>query len=121
MRGASERRMGRSEIIVSNHITRHAFGKPARTYQEVYPLCSLRQKHGRLAGGVASADDNHFFSHAQLRLHECGSIVDAVSFELRQIIDGQPAVPSAGRDNDGARGNRPTVVSINRVWFSIAR
>ena len=78
---------GWSLLNSPDQITRHAVGQSARTDQQVHVLCGLRQKHGGLPSRVASADNNHLFSGAQLRLHERCPIIDAVTFELRQVLE----------------------------------
>ena len=50
-------------------------------------LRRLREKHRGLTGRVAAADDDDLLAGAQLRLHERGVVVDASSFELREILE----------------------------------
>ena len=72
---------------------------PLGAHEHVHALGRLRQEHRRLARGIAAADDDDLFAAAQLRLHERRPVVDAGAFELREIVERQPPVLRAGRDD----------------------
>src|SRR4029077_3065002 len=44
-----------------DQIARHACRQSTGTHQDVDAFGGLREKYGRLSGGVSSAHDNHFF------------------------------------------------------------
>ena len=70
-----------------------------------------------LAGRVAAADDHDRVVHAQLRLDLGGRVVDARALELLEPGDGQPAVAGAGRDDQGAGGQR-VAAARRTTWCS---
>ena len=84
-------------------------------------LGRLREEHGGLAGGVASAHHDHLFAAAELRFDERRAVVDARAFELREVVDRQLAILGARRDDDGARRHRGPVVDRDGVRLPIAR
>ena len=64
------------------------------------------EEDGRLAGGVAAADDDHVGPAALLRLVRRRGVVDAAALEPGAPLDLQPAIVGAGRDQQALRDER---------------
>ena len=78
--------------------------------QERHERATPSEPHGSLAGGVAAADDSEARPGAELSLGRPRGVEDRQPLELRQALDREPAVLSAGRQKDGARGDLPVVL-----------
>ena len=81
-------------------------------------LASLRQKHRGLARRVGAADDDDLVAVAELRfLHEGRVVVDAGTFELREIRERRLTVSgSCGDDHRASRdASRRRPVSRRRA------
>ena len=66
---------GRILFDAANQIARHALRQPIRSHEHMHALARLREKDGRLAGGVAPSDHNDLFTAAQLCFHKCRAVV----------------------------------------------
>ena len=60
------------------------------------------EEYSRLAGRVATADDDDFLAFAELRFQMRGGVVDARADKTRKVVDRELAVLRARRDDDGA-------------------
>ena len=74
-----------------------------------------RQIDGRLAGGIAGADQRHLLAAAQPRLDRRGPVVHARSLELREVGDVEAAIACAARDHHRARPHRLAVADGEAV------
>src|SRR5204863_8099547 len=98
-----------------HQITGHGLGEAVRADEHVDAARGLRQEHRGLAGGIAAADHSHVFVLAELRFHGRGAVLHARTVEPRQVLNGQPPIRGAGRDDPGARRDLRTIVYFNRV------
>ena len=80
----------------------------------------LREKHRRLARGIAAADDDDLLADAQLRLHRRRAVVHAGAFELREVLERRLAVLGARRDDHRARADARPVVNLHGVRLPVA-
>ena len=77
----------RSVFNATNQISRHAARQPPGPDKQVDAFGGLREKDGGLAGRISAAHDYHFFTNAQLRLHEGRGVVHPRAFKLRQVFE----------------------------------
>src|ERR1700730_5352384 len=82
---------------------------------------ALREKHGGLTRGIATADDDHLLMAAQLRFDDGRSVVHTGAFELRQVHERWAAVFSAGGDDHGPRRHAWPILDPHGVRLPIAR
>ncbi len=75
----------------------------------------LGEEHGGLSGGVATTDDEHRDPGASPSFELRGGVVDARHLVPVEIGDGELAVVSAGRSDDGAPGHLAAVGEGERV------
>ena len=64
-----------------DQIARHRVRQTLPADHHVHVASAVREKDSRLSGGVAAADDDHFFCLAELRFDRRGSVIDAISLE----------------------------------------
>ena len=107
-------------LDAANEIARHRVCQPVAADQYLHASGGLREKHRRLTGGVATADDDDLLAHAQLRLHLRRAVVHARAFELREVIERRLAVLGAGGDDQRARRDARPVVHLHGVRRPIA-
>src|SRR6185437_2154536 len=101
---------GATLLNPANQVARHGVRQASRADHDVDMLCRLRQKYRRLTGGIAATHNYHFFAPAQLRLQECGAVVDAIAFESLQVFEREFAVfGSGGDDNRSSRQSRAAI------------
>jgi hypothetical protein len=103
-----------------DQVSRHGVGQAVGSYDHVDVPRRLGEEHGSLPRCIAAANDANLFAGAQLRLDESGSVVDAGTFELRDILERKLAVFRTGRDDDRTREYLRTVVEIDDVLPGVA-
>jgi hypothetical protein len=57
-------------LDASHQVAGHGVCKACRADQHVHTPRRLREVHGRLSGGIATADHNDFLIYAELSLYE---------------------------------------------------
>ena len=82
-------------------VARHARGESAPTHAEVDVTAVAGKEDGCLTRRVRPADDHHALALAGLRLDLGRRVEHAGPLEALESIDGQAAVPGAGRNHDG--------------------
>src|SRR5262249_38213408 len=79
-----------------------------------------REKHGRLACGISSADDNHILVPAEICLELRRSVVNTKPFESRQVGEIGLPIPRAARNDDRPRLNDDALAELHSVQRMIA-
>lgn len=92
-----------------DQVAGHAVFQVSATDQKMDGRRLARQEQGRLAGGVAAADDRHRVEAAGPRLPDGGGVVDPETFEPFDAGGGQPPVAGAGGHHDVGGGDRAAV------------
>src|SRR6185437_5981035 len=70
------------------------------------------QEHGRLARRIPSADDRHFLSATEPRLHGRCGVMNAVPFEFVVALKLEPSIAGAGGDDDAPRAHRIPPIDV---------
>src|SRR5260370_14064529 len=105
----------RTRFNAGNQVTRHGLGESRPSHQQMNLSCRSRQEHSCLPGRISASDDGDLLPAAELSLNGSGSIVDACAFELLQIWHIHFSILCAGRQNDTASLNRPSIVQFDGV------
>src|ERR1700683_1703751 len=81
----------------------------------------LREVDRGLAGGIAATDDDDLIVAAELRFDRSRAVVDAETIEPGDIVEREPAVFGARRDDDDAGGDAGAGVRLDDVRCAIAK
>src|SRR5262245_11836350 len=90
----------------TNQVSGHAHRETPGPDEQVNPSAGPREKHCRLTGRIGTSDNDDLVTVAKLRFfHKSRVVVDAGTFELREIGEWRFAVSGPGGDDDSASGN----------------
>ena len=107
-------------LELAHEVVRHRLAQVGAAVEQGHERAAAGEPDGGLAGGVPSADDADALGAAQLGLGRPGGVEDADSLVLVEVIDREPSVLRAGREQDRARGDLVIVFEADDV-ASVAR
>ena len=98
-----------------DEVVGHRLSEVGAAVEERDERAAAGEPDGRLAGGVAAANDGDARAGAEPRLGRTGGVEDRESLVLRQALEREPAVLGAGREQDGPRGDLVVVFEADEV------
>src|SRR5215469_9731827 len=105
----------------TNQVSGHAHRETVGPDEHVDPPTGPPEKHRRLTCRVGTSDDDDLVAVAKLRFfHERRVVVDAGTFELREIGEWRLTVSGSCGDDDRASGNRCAVTQPYAVPLRFA-
>src|SRR5215472_944047 len=105
----------------TNQVLGHAQRETVGPDEHVNPPTRPREKHRRLTRRVGTSDDDDLVAVAKLCFfHKRRVVVDAGTFELREIGEWRLTVSGSGGDDDCASGNRCAVTQPYAVPLRFA-
>src|SRR5262245_39252004 len=111
----------RSLFDAAKQASRHAWRKAVGTGERATPSTRSSDKHGGRTSRVGTSDDDDLVVVAKLRfLHEGCAVVDAGTFELRQIGECRLTISGACGDDHCASGNGRAVTQSHAVMLGFA-
>ena len=84
-----------------DQVLRHRLHERAAPHDERHRASLLRHEDRSLPGRVTTADDDGVEPATHSRFELGRRVIDAGTLEAFEIFDLEPAIPSAGRDDDG--------------------
>ena len=100
---------------LTDEVVGHRLAQVAPAMQERHERAALGEPDRSLAGGVAAADHADARRAAELRLGRAGRVEHARALVVGEILERQPAVLGAGRQDDGARDDLVPLLEPDNV------
>src|SRR5438552_16692308 len=98
-----------------DEVVGHRLGEAVATVEESNERAATGEPDSCLAGGVAAADDRNAVPGAELAFRRAGGIEHRRALELGQVVDREPPILGARREQHRSRGDLPVLLEPDEV------